>query len=346
MKTIGVLLLNTGTPLSCEPAAVRKYLKEFLMDGRVLDLPFWLREILVKWLIVPFRYKKSARAYAKIWTQDGSPLMRHASELRDMLASSLDCKVALGLSYSRPSIEEGLKQLKGCLGIIVVPLFPQYASATSGSTIQEVMRVVSSWQIIPEMRILGPFSNHEPFINAWVERAKEFDIQSYDHVIFSFHGLPVKHIQKQGLTCCLKRNCCSSLHQENAYCYPAQCTYLAQELVKRLQIERYTIAYQSRLGVDRWLKPYTNGVIKERSKLGDKRLLVFAPSFVADCLETLYEIGMEYREEFLMQGGKTLDLVPSLNTHPAWVDALSQLIRDQPQSQKEPPHCELIAAHL
>ncbi len=329
MDKIGILLLNTGTPSSCKPSDVRKYLKEFLMDGRVLDMPFWIREILVKWLIVPFRNKKSARAYAKIWTSDGSPLLMHSNELTKKIQEALNVKVALGLSYAKPSIQTALDELKGCLNIIVVPLFPQYASATSGSVIQEVMRCLSSWQVIPELSIQGPFANHERFLDAWHARAQEIDIPSYDHVLFSFHGLPIKHIQKSDRAgCCLKKNCCSTLNEENAYCYRAQCTHTATELARRLNIENYTICFQSRLGLDKWLSPYTSNVIKERRKMGDKRLLVFAPSFVADCLETLYEIGMEYREEFLMQGGQSLDLVPSLNTHPAWIQALTDIISE------------------
>lgn len=323
MSSVGILLLNTGTPGSCRPKDVRRYLTQFLMDGRVIDIPYWLREILVKWIIVPFRYKKSARAYAKIWTQEGSPLMVHSLALKKALEESLNVQVALGLSYANPSIEEALSQLKGCVNIIVLPLFPQYASATSGSVIQEVMRILSTWQIIPELTILGPFANHESFLDAWYERAKDIDISSYDHVLFSFHGLPLSQVQK---SCCMKKNCCNQLEASNAYCYPAQCVHTAKELASRLNIYDYTICFQSRLGVDKWLKPYTQDIIKERRRLGDKRLLVFAPSFVADCLETIYEIGMEYREEFLMMGGQALDLVPSLNSHPAWVSALGEIV--------------------
>ncbi len=327
--SLGILLLNTGTPSSCKPSDVRTYLSKFLMDGRVIDIPFWIREILVKWLIVPFRHKKSAKAYAKIWTEEGSPLMIHSQGLADCLKEELNAKVALGLSYATPSIEDALEELRDCLNIVVVPLFPQYASATSGSVIQEVMRRVSSWQTIPELTILGPFSNHELFLDAWVERSKDIDFDSYDHILFSFHGLPLRHVKKQDRAgCCLKRNCCNSLHQQNAYCYPAQCNNTARELASRLGITNYTICFQSRLGVDKWLSPYTSCVIKERRKMGDKRLLVFAPSFVADCLETTYEIGMEYQEEFIEQGGEALDLVPSLNTHPAWVSALSEIIME------------------
>ncbi|MCE5294413.1 MAG: ferrochelatase [Chlamydiales bacterium] len=329
MHKIGILLLNTGTPRSCAPSDVKRYLKDFLMDGRVLDMPFWIREMLVKWLIVPFRYKNSARAYAKIWTRDGSPLLVHSQNLQQQLEEASDVKVALGLSYANPSIHEALQSLKGCTNLIVVPLFPQYASATSGSVIQETMRCLSSWQVIPELTILGPFANHPRFIDAWVARAQEIDFEAYDHVLFSFHGLPLSHVKKADRTgCCLKKNCCKSLHEENACCYPAQCVYTATAMATRLGIENYTICYQSRLGVDKWLAPYTIDVIKERRKQGDKRLLVFAPSFVADCLETIYELGMEYREDFLMMGGETLDLVPSLNTHPEWVSSLKDIIHE------------------
>lgn len=321
-EKIGLLLLNTGTPQSCEPKEVKRYLKQFLMDPRVIDKPFWLRELLVKGIIVPFRYKKSARAYARIWTSQGSPLMAHSKALVAKLQEASQVKVALGLSYSYPSIEDALNELKGCLNIIVLPLFPQYASATSGSCIQEVMRCLSKWQVIPELSIVGPFANHEGFINAWVENAKTIDIKSYDHVLFSFHGLPIRQVKK---CCSMKKNCCQTLHEENAYCYPAQCVYTAEQIAKRLDIEQYSLCYQSRLGLDKWLSPYTANVIKDRRKCGDKRLLVFAPSFVADCLETLYEIGIEYREEFLMMGGDALDLVPSLNTHPAWIAALDRI---------------------
>lgn len=304
------------------------------MDGRILDIPYWRRELLVKWLIVPFRYKKSARAYAKIWTEAGSPLMMHSKMLVKALSEELQMKVAIGLSYANPSIEQALNQLRDCTKIIVVPLFPQYASATSGSCLQEVMRALSTWQVIPEITFRGPFANHDRFIDAWVANCQNIDIQSYDHVLFSFHGLPIKQVKKQdrerngSKSCCFKSNCCLTLNHENAYCYAAECVYTAKKIAERLNIENYTLCYQSRLGVEKWLGPYTIDTIKARRKLGDKKLLVFAPSFVADCLETLYEISMEYKEEFLLMGGTTLDLVPSLNASPAWVSALKDIINN------------------
>lgn len=327
-NNLGILLLNTGSPRTCAPHDVRRYLTQFLMDGRVLDLPYWMRKIVVNCLIVPFRYKKSAKNYARIWTAEGSPLVVHTSSLVEKLKRRLGANVQLGLSYSEPSIAEGLKRLQGCRQLFIVPLFPQYASATSGSVIQEVMRTISTWQVIPELTIQGPFSHHDLFLDAWSARAEGIDIESYDHVLFSFHGLPLRQVAKQDrFGCCLKRGCCNYLHEQNGYCYPAQCRDVAHALAERLAIKDFTLCYQSRLGVDKWLGPYTSSVIKERRKRGDKRLLVFAPSFVADCLETLYEIGMEYRDEFLMLGGDTLDLVPSLNAEDFWADALAEIIR-------------------
>ncbi len=309
MKKTAVLLLNTGTPTACTLAEVKRYLTAFLMDARVIDMPFWLREILVKWIIVPFRYKSSAKAYAKIWTPYGSPLMVHSRSLQANLQEELTIPVELGLSYSKPSIHQALEKLKGTHHIIVVPLFPQYASATSGSVLQEVMRIVSTWQAIPKLTLHGPFFDNELFIDAWVENARHIAFDEYDNILFSFHGLPIRQVKK-----------------DKTFSYPAQCEATAKAIAERLNISGYKICYQSRLGRDPWLEPYTQNVIKQERKLGAKKLLVFAPSFVADCLETTYEIGMEYREEFLTLGGEVLDLVPSLNSSPAWIKALASII--------------------
>jgi len=308
MNKTAVLLLNTGTPSACTLPEVKRYLTEFLMDERIIDMPFWRREILVKWCIVPFRYKKSARAYAKIWTEEGSPLLVHSKKL----AASLEFDTVLGLSYSKPSIGQALDKLKGYHHIVVVPLFPQYASATSGSVLQEVMRHISRWQAIPEISVCGPFYDNELFINAWVENARHIQFEAYDNVLFSFHGLPMRQVKK-----------------DTTFCYPAQCAATAKAIAERLNIPRYTLCYQSRLGRAKWLEPYTQNVIKQERKKGAKKLLVFAPSFVADCLETIYEIGMEYREEFLTMGGEALDLVPSLNSSPAWTAALTEIIKEK-----------------
>lgn len=327
MNKTAVLLLNTGTPSACTLPEVKRYLTEFLMDERIIDMPFWRREILVKWCIVPFRYKKSARAYAKIWTDNGSPLLVNTHALANKLQERLATSVAVGMRYGNPSIEEGLESLKSCQQIVIVPLFPQYASATSGSIITDAMRILSSWQVIPALTITGPFVENEEYMQAWEEKTLGIDFASYDHILFSFHGLPLSQIQKGDRSgTCLKKGCCNERNAENYFCYSAQCKTFGNELARRLGISHYTISFQSRLGMEKWLSPYTAEVVKDLRKRGAKRLLVFSPSFVSDCLETLYEIGIELREEFLVHGGQKLDLVPSLNSDDAWVDTLCNMI--------------------
>lgn len=325
----GILLVNTGTPDSVQFQDVKRYLKEFLLDARILDKPLWIRELLVHGVIVPFRYKKSARAYAKIWTANGSPLLVHTQVLAERLQEALGLPVEVGMRYGNPSIESGLKKLQFCQKIVIVPLFPQYASATSGSVLTEAMRVLSSWQVIPEVVFKGPFSTDEDYMQAWVANAQGIDFSEYDHVLFSFHGLPLSQIRKADRTgCCLKKNCCNEPRAENAFCYSAQCKTFGHELAMRLGITNYSITFQSRLGIEKWLSPYTAQVIQDLRKQGAKKLLVFSPSFVADCLETLYEISIELRDEFLVHGGERLDLVPSLNDNPLWIEALCNTLKN------------------
>lgn len=336
-----ILLLSTGTPDSANPKDVKRYLNQFLMDERVIDYPLWLREIIVKAFIVPFRYKKSARAYARIWQEAGSPLLTNTKALAALLQESLKLPTFFAMRYGTPSIQDELERIKRMQPktICIVPLFPQYASASTGSILQEVLECLSTWQVIPSITTVGPFSDHPLFIQSCIARAREIPISEYDHVLFSFHGLPVRHIQAQDIAgCCLKKGCCDTLHEKNSYCYKAQCVTLAEKMASYLEIERYTTCFQSRLGVDDWITPYTTDVIKKRFKQGDKRLLVFSPSFVSDCLETIYEIGIEARDEFIMLGGTRLDLVPSLNTHPEWVNALSLIIKEHLPTSSQRTH--------
>jgi ferrochelatase len=240
------------------------------------------------------------------------------------------------MRYGSPSLDQALNALRDCQHIVIVPLFPQYASASSGSILQEALQTLASWQVIPSLSVVGPFVSDRRFINAWFERAAEYDLESYDDILFSFHGLPLSQIKKAAQSGgCLRPGCCDSLTEKNYYCYQAQCKTFAVEMAKSLALPKYTICYQSRLGIQRWLTPYTLDVIKERARQKKKRLLVFAPSFVADCLETLYEIGQEYTQEFLVHGGQTLDLVTSLNSADFWVDALSEIISDYLPCQNE-----------
>jgi len=331
-KNVGVLLVNLGTPDSPRQSDVKKYLTEFLTDGRVIDRPFLLRHSLVRGVIIPRRIKNTTASYQAVWSEKGSPLKQYGKEVTTLLQKALgeSYKVILAMRYQSPSIQEGLDQLKGCEEIVIFPLFPQYASATTGSVHQEVMRIVSKWEVIPAMKFLSEYPTAPKMIATFAANAKKYPTETYDHILFSFHGLPKRQIRKgdQSGRCKLDGECCKTLSEGNRYCYSAQCFATAQAIAKELGLpkEKWTITFQSRLGKDPWMDPFTNDKIKEFAEKGAKRLLVFSPSFVADCLETLFEIKEEYRLEFCAHGGETLDLVESLNTHPSWIEAMKSLI--------------------
>lgn len=330
--TTGILLVNLGTPLSPKPKHVFKYLNEFLTDGRVIDLPWLKRQLLVRGLIVPLRFKQSADLYKKIWQKEGSPLLIHSysvqKKLQELLGSQY--KIALSMRYQTPSIEAGLEELKNAHvnELIVFPLFPQYASASTGSVHQKVMDIIKKWTVIPKLSFINSYPDHPKFIEAFCERGKQHDLQSFDHILFSFHGLPERHILNADCSGkCLKGNCCQSLNSANKFCYKAQCYATAQGIAKGLNIEPkdYTICFQSRLGSDPWIQPYTVDVIQACAEKGHKRLLVFCPAFVSDCLETTCEITIEYDHLFRELGGEKLQLVESLNDHPLWIDAICSI---------------------
>lgn len=330
----GVLLINLGTPDSPSTSDVRKYLKEFLNDPRVIDIAPVSRWLLVNLIIVPFRSPKSAKLYSEIWREDGvSPLLYYSIKQLELLRDALgkDYRVELAMRYQSPSINEALEKLKRpeIKKIIVFPLFPQYASASTGSVHEKVMSLVKNWQVIPEMEFIGSFSTDSGFIKAFAEKGKQYNHAAYDHVIFSFHGLPERQIRKADqVNYCLKENCCSSLNEKNTNCYRAQCHATARLIAEELNIaeEKYTITFQSRLGKDPWIKPYTDNVLKERAKAGNKKILMFAPAFVSDCLETLHEIKVEYNELFKKEGGEKVDMVESLNDSPAWIQTMKNIV--------------------
>jgi ferrochelatase len=341
----GVLLVNLGTPDSPSVGDVRKYLREFLMDGRVIDVPFLTRWILVNLIIAPFRAPKSAKVYREVWTKEGSPLKVYGIAVAEMLQKTLGEQyvVSLGMRYQSPSIERALDTLKdkGLSKIIVIPFFPQYASATTGSVHQKVMELVKKWQIIPEIHFLHQFFEHPLFIQAFAELGKKYlQAEQYDHVIFSYHGLPERQILKGDCSGqCLKvaranptldgeANCCATLHPLNQSCYRAQCFETSRLLAKALHLDEkdYTICFQSRLGKSPWIKPYTDDTIRKLVKEGKKRILAFSPSFVSDCLETTIEIGEEYKELFEEIGGEHWQMVESLNDSPLWVALLQELV--------------------
>jgi protoporphyrin/coproporphyrin ferrochelatase len=307
-----VLLINLGTPKSPRESDVHRYLIEFLTDKRVLEMSWLKRQLLVRAIIIPKRVRQSAQCYSKIWLADGSPLMVYGRVVQQKLQAALgpQCIVELAMRYQEPSIKKVLKSLmeQPIEHLIVIPLFPQYASATTGSVLEKVQLELSRFQSIPKVTLINQFAQDPNFIEAIVASAQPLQPHSYDHILFSFHGLPIR--------------------QQTQPRYTAQCFETVQVLVNRLQLplEKYTVCFQSRLGKEPWLQPYTSEVLKNLAKNGMKKVLVFCPSFVSDCLETIYEIGVEYQSEFVHAGGERLDYVPGLNDHPKWIESLKNIV--------------------
>ncbi len=330
---IGVLLVNLGTPDSPSRKDVYKYLKEFLLDKRVIDIPWLQRNLLVRGIIAPLRSGESAKIYQQLWTDKGSPLKIYGETLRDGVQDSLgdDYVVRLAMRYQNPAIEKTLKELltHNLEQIVVLPLFPQYASASTGSVHEEVMRILSKEMNVPQVKLINSFYEYEPMIDVFVDNARKFDIDSYDHILFSYHGLPQRQIRKSdNCNHCLKEGCCDEMSSKNRYCYSAHCYATTRALVSKLGLKEgtYTTCFQSRLGKDPWVQPYTSDILKIQAEKGTKRMLVFCPAFVADCLETTIEVSVEYQEEFEELGGEHIDLVESLNDHPKWIEGVKELI--------------------
>lgn len=331
----GILLVNLGTPDSPSTADVRKYLDQFLMDERVIDINAVSRTLLVKGIIVPFRGPKSAKIYKEIWTENGSPLLIYGENVKNAIAEKLGegYQVELAMRYQSPSIETALESLKQNKvdSIKVVPLFPQYASASTGSVHQLVMEIVSKWQAIPPISFVNSYYDHAGMIKVFANNARKHLDQKWDHILFSFHGIPQRQMIKadvSGEHCLKVKDCCASITENNKFCYSAQCHHTAQLIANELSLQPqdYTLCYQSRLGNDPWMQPYTSEVLKDLAGRGVKRILVLCPAFVADCLETLYEITFEYQEEFEKLGGEKVQLVESLNDNPDWIEALKDII--------------------
>lgn len=334
MPKTGVLLINLGTPDDAKWGAVRRYLSEFLNDPRVIDIPWLLRKILVNGIIVPFRSFSSTKIYKELWTEEGSPLMYHGESVTEKLQAQLGdgFGVHLAMRYQNPSLDKVLGEMRllNYQKVIIVPMFPHYASASSGSAMEKAMKIISKWWVIPELSIVSQYWDHEGFINAFVARANQYKIDDYDHVLFSYHGLPERHVDKvydDGVPCA-DHNCESEITEDNKYCYKATCFATTRLLAEKLNIpeEKYTVAFQSRLD-KKWLEPFSDKIVEERAKKGDKKLLAFSPAFVADCLETTVEIGIEYQEIFEEHGGEKVQLVESLNDHPLWIDTLEDIVR-------------------
>lgn len=326
--------MNLGTPDNPSPRAVGRYLREFLGDARVIDIPYIARKILVNGIIAPTRKYKSSAEYKKVWTEKGSPLLLYTEELLEKLKARFEGEevtVEMAMRYQSPSMDDVLATMEKANydKLVILPLYPQYASATTGSTIEKAMEIISKWYVIPEVSMVSQFYDDENYINTLATIAEPFDFDSYDHILFSYHGLPERQVDKvYEDRKCSNHSCESEINEENKFCYKATCYATTRLLAGKLGIpeERYTVCFQSRLD-KKWLKPFSDVVIEELAKEGKKKLLVFSPAFVADCLETIVEIGEGYLEEFQEMGGERLDLVPSLNAHPMWVDTVEGLIR-------------------
>ena len=336
---IGVLLLQLGTPDDPSVSSVRKYLKQFLNDPRVIDIPYLLRKILVNLIIVPFRAPKSAKIYKELWDYGNgvSPLIYHSEQLRKELQkkfSNENVHVRLAMRYKNPSMPSVLNQMKndGFDHIIILPLFPQYASASSGSAIEHAMMLISKWWVIPQLSVINQFYTNEGYLNSIVERARVNDLSSFDHVVFSYHGLPERQVDKvyEADDLCRDEPCETEINDQNKLCYKATCYATTRLLADKLKLnkEKYTVAFQSRLD-KKWLTPFSDEIVAELAKNGCKRILVFSPAFVADCLETIIEIGSEYQEIFEENGGEEVVLVESNNTHPLFIDGMESLIRSK-----------------
>ncbi len=327
----GLLLINLGTPNSTNIADISRYLREFLTDKRVIDIPIILRYLLVYGFIVPFRSKKSAHAYKLIWTEQGSPLLYHSQNLVEALQELLGSqfKVTLGMRYGNPSIAHAIHDLNECDTITVLPLYPQYSSAATGSSFEEVMRIISAQEVIPSVHLIRDFYNHPDYISSQAQLLKTY-FNNSDHLLFSYHGIPERQLHKSGcVTICPE--ICAPISVSNQACYRAQCYQtsflLAQDL--KLLPNQYSTAFQSRLGKIPWIKPYTDEVLVELANKGIKHLAIVCPSFTADCLETLEEIGMRAKEQWHQLGGEQFTLVPSLNSNEHWVKAIGNIVNAQ-----------------
>ncbi len=344
-KGEGWLLANLGTPDAPTPEAVGRYLREFLMDPHVIDIPAVFRWLLVNVVITPRRKHASAKAYQKIWSEKGSPLRFHSSEFIEKLRAQAGVHglgpVAFGMRYGTPSLAAAFRELvaAGVKTVRVVPLYPQYALASSESTFQYVEKLARKQATEITIRRASPFFDARAFIEAQAsEIRKKLSVQTWDHVLFSFHGLPVHQIQKiSGCESCFESaDCCEQPGARLEHCYRAQCLATAKGLAENLRIprEKWSFSFQSRLGRKPWIRPYTDEVVPALAKNGVRHLVVACPSFVSDCLETLEEVGIRVREQFEEAGGTTCTLVSCVNASPEWVAGFASWLNES--CAKEP----------
>ncbi|MFN2261080.1 MAG: ferrochelatase [Psychroflexus sp.] len=337
----GVLLVNLGSPKSTDPKDVKKYLGQFLMDERVIDIPKIFRSILVKGIVLNTRPKKSAEAYSKIWWDEGSPLIVLSERLQKGIDEMTSVPISLAMRYGEPSIEQGLQELhdQGVDEVLLMPLYPQFAMATTETILvlaEELRR-----EKFPKMEFttLPPFYNHPDYVTVLSRSIGEaLDHFDYDHLLFSYHGVPERHIKKSDITnshCKIDGSCCQTPSKAHQFCYRHQCFETTRQVAETLNLKEgtYSTSFQSRLGFDPWLKPYTDRTVEKLGLEGTKKLAVVSPAFVSDCLETLEEINMEAREIFEESGGKEFEFIPCLNDREDWVKTLSRWIDEWANQQ-------------
>lgn len=334
-RKTAVILVNVGTPDEPKVGAVRRYLFQFLNDRRVIDLPWLLQKFLVNVIIVPFRAPKSTKLYQMLWTEKGSPLLSISNDSKVKLQEALgeNYEVFVGMRYQNPSLKAVLQTIKEKRfdKIVVLPMFPQYASSTTGTISQLVNTEIAKWNVIPELTIVSQFYRNKGFIQAFANQIKSYNPEKFDHIIFSYHGLPFSQTDRvhPGIKTA-ECSCHEKMPEHGHYCYKATCYETTRLLATELGLPKsaYSVAFQSRL-TKNWLKPFTDEKIKELAKNGAKRILVTAPAFIADCLETTVEIGIEYQELFEKHGGEKIQLVESLNSGEEWISTLQQIVTDK-----------------
>lgn len=327
--------MNLGSPDSTEVKDVRRYLDEFLMDGRVIDTPLLWRALLVKGIIVPFRAPKSAVAYKSIWTKEGSPLIVISKQLQEALQQQVEEPVALAMRYGAPApwtaFDELLEQQPDLEEVVLVPLYPHYAMSSYETAVEYARKIHRKGKYSFKLTVVPPFYDDPAYLEALVDSIRPYLDKEYDKIVFSYHGIPERHVQKSDTTgqhCLKSEDCCSVDSEAHKTCYRHQCIVTTNKVAQALNIpaSKYTFSFQSRLGRDEWLKPYTAVRLAEWPKEGVKKLLILCPAFVSDCLETLEEMGEEGREIFLHAGGEEFTLLPCLNVHPMWITALKGLL--------------------
>jgi protoporphyrin/coproporphyrin ferrochelatase len=344
MSSSAVILMNLGSPDSTQVKDVRKYLHEFLMDKRVIDYPYVFRKILVDGIIAPLRAPKSAEAYKMVWLPEGSPLIVLTKKLQSALQAELSCPVDIAMRYGHPSMKSAYDRLAAenpdLAEVILIPLYPHYAMSSYETAVEYAKEIHAKYKYPFKIRILSPFYNEPAYIGALADSIRPYLETEYDHILFSYHGLPARHIRKADITghhCLQSEDCCWVHSDAHRFCYRHQVFVTTRQTALALGIppDKYSVSFQSRLGREEWIQPYTVAELAAFPSRGVKRLLVVCPAFVSDCLETLEEIAMEGKQTFMAAGGESFTAIPCMNIQPRWVKVLAGWIGAmQPQDPK------------